>query len=196
MKTLNALLNVTALTAVAALASTPALASGNLLSNGGFNVSAQLDNWQVSKTQNSFLRVQDFLRAGDGYLYVKDAPASIAQSFNTVAGQALSIAFDYQLQKTDPNQTLSVLFNGQSLFSTSTANAGVGAGAWASFQTSAVATGRDSLSFVFNSVGVSASTAMTLDNVSVTAVPEPSSMALLGMGVAGLAWFRRRQSAR
>jgi len=35
---------------------------------------------------------------------------------------------------------------------------------------------------------------MTLDNVKITVVPEPSTIALVGLGMAGLCWLRRRNA--
>jgi hypothetical protein len=35
---------------------------------------------------------------------------------------------------------------------------------------------------------------ITIDNVTITMVPEPSTLALIGLGAASLAWLRRKNS--
>ena len=182
-----------ALAVVAATATTiPASAATNLVQNGGFGVLSQTDSWAVNKTESAFMRISD-LGNGEGLLYIKDSPVTISQGiFSGPAGTPLSISFDYQLQGNDPSRVLSVLFGGQTIFSTSASTVVNGADAWATKTVSAVATGYDQLSFVFDTH----SYAIALDNVSVSAVPEANSMVMLSLGLAGLAWVRLRQQKR
>ena len=188
--------------AVALLASAPAAAQTNLINNGSFDSSATgndpfLFGWDVQYTQYTFVQVTGgFDRCIGGMpntcLYVKNAPLSLGQNFQAAAGQALLITADYFVESS-AGETLSMSYNGTQLFATAAPTTG-----WQSLQFNVVSDPAahlgNRLDFQFNSSGFNGT--FLLDNVSVTAVPEPAAVTLFAMGLAGLAVARRlRRSA-
>lgn len=199
MKSLSLHHALSAMTVAAAalLASAPAAAQTNLIDNGSFDLSATgndpfLFGWDVQYTQDTFVQVTGgFDRCIGGMpntcLYVKNSPLSLGQNFVAAAGQALQIKADYFVESS-AGETLTMSYNGVELFATSTATAG-----WQSLVfnvvSDPVAHIGNRLDFQFNSSGFNGT--FMLDNVSVTAVPEPAAMTLFAIGLAGLAAARR-----
>jgi len=56
--------------------------------------------------------------------------------------------------------------------------------------------GLASIAGMFNSLTLTSASLLAIDNISTPAVPEPASIALLGMGLAGFVLVRRRRKAK
>jgi MYXO-CTERM domain-containing protein len=163
----------------------PAMAAG-LIQNGSFDASPNLSGWTVTSAPSSYIQ---FKKSSVGpVVYIKDAPVTLSQTFTDVAGSTLEIEADYLLEKTNPNQTFTVLFDGQVILSTYTVTGG-----FAHLDIDVTATGSDTLTFVFNTRNLRLSTAMELGNVSVTSIAAASSL-MVGLGLAGLLLARRRRA--
>ena len=120
------------------------------------------------------------------------------QSFNTVIGQSYNYSFAYiargngaqsftaGIQDDTPNTLTSNTFvNNIGDYNAST---------WSLFNGSFIATSSLSSIFFLSNDNLGDTTGNLLDAVSVTAVPEPGSIMLLGLGLAGLIISRKRNS--
>lgn len=141
----------------------------------------------------------------------KEAGGSLTTSLTTVAGQRYTVTFamagnpDTLIYDTSHNKSMRVSVGGVTQdFSFNVAN-GLGVGTpsskanmgWVYYSLTFTGTGNDTL--LFSSLNPNTMWGAALDDVSVTpredVIPEPSSMLLLGAGLAGLFWARRRQTA-
>jgi len=112
-------------------------------------------------------------------------PGYISQTFNAVAGTTYTLAWDYF--KNPPGAQLDVSFGG------ATTNYGVANGVThATLDWTATTSGIQTVSF---GTGSTSNQGPTVDNImlTVSAVPEPQSLALLAAGLACLAWLTRRR---
>ena len=161
-----------------------ASAQANLVANGGFETGS-FASW--SEVGNSAFNNAQCPGAGlvpqgicSGTFGPLGSLGGIQQAITTTPGLAYTISFDYKGDGGAPGQVL-VEFGSQTLLNRSDAAAAtVG---FQSFAFEAVATGASTLlSFNFrNDSGF-----MELDNVAVTAVPEPASLALMLAGIGTL----------
>lgn len=123
-------------------------------------------------------------------------PGTMSQSFSTSVGQTYSLDFFYSNNIYGSGGAATVSVTGSSLSeSISHSGATYGSLNWSSFAETFVATSTTA-TLTFASTDVpSSSTGILLDNVSVSAVPEPSSVILLGLGGLGLTarLLRRRK---
>ena len=189
---------------IAALLSAPAFAQANLVVNGSFEDynSITPGNWSVFGSGKGWttgpngVEIRNAIAgtAAHGARFAElDAGGNswISQTIQTYANQALELTFSYAPRAgvSAASNPIEVFWNNQ-LLGTMT---GTGS-TWEnkSYDVFADAKGLGVLQFA--SAGVSDSYGGSLDNVSVTAIPEPgtSSMLLAGLGILAAVARRRR----
>lgn len=164
-----------------------AMAGPNLLTNGGFE-SGDFSGWTVA-IDPAFSGVDHPAAHSGGYgAYFGDfgTPGAVSQSFATIAGTGYTIDLWLRSDGLVPN-SFQVLWGGTPVYTATN----VGSFAYTEILIDRLATSAlTTLELrVRNDNGF-----LELDDVSVSAVPEPSSLALLGIGVFVLAELRRRKS--
>jgi len=197
--------------ATALLAATPLLAiadSANLVNNGSFEATAiNNGNWTIVSSLAGWTtgdlgielrnNVVGSALAGNNFAELDTTGnSSISQSIATVAGQWYTLSFAYS-NRSD----VAVNSNGLSwTFGDTTGNAiastlASGGNQWQQFSTVVKASG-SSMTLSFSAIGSSDSLGSSLDNISVSAVPEPQSYALLLAGLGAMALVVRRRKTR
>ncbi|MBL8430600.1 MAG: PEP-CTERM sorting domain-containing protein [Dechloromonas sp.] len=192
------------LLAIAALLSVPTFAQANLVVNGSFEnyTSITPGSWSIFgsgygwTTGANGIEIRNAIAgtAAHGVRYAElDAAGNswISQTIQTYANQALELTFSFAPRAgvSAASNPIQVFWNNQ-LVDTMT---GTGA-TWVtmSYDLFADANGQGVLKFA--ATGISDSYGGSLDNVSVTAIPEPGSSAMLlaGLGILAASLRRRR----
>lgn len=179
-----------------------------LVSNGGFETSSVASgSWEITKNLAGWktdaqlgVEVRNHV-AGDAYAgqrYVElDTTGNswISQTLATSAGSTYALSFAYA-----PREGVAAASNGIEVFwngvskGVYTGNGGSG-NAWNLYTMNLAGLGNTGeLKFV--AVGTSDSVGGSLDAVSVTAVPEPATLATMALGLGLIGLTRRRQSRK
>lgn len=196
---------------VLALAFLPTLANANLVVNGSFesdtqaagtwNIYDNLTGWTGGKSGIE-LRNNVAGAASDGVNFVEldtTKNSSMYQIVSTSADTWYTLSFDYSPREgvsAESNQ-IKVWWNHDLLTSPPLKGDGgpLGSGnSWASYSFKVLGTGSDKL--LFDALGATDSYGGSLDNVSVSAVPEPETygMMLTGLGLMCLIARKRRNN--
>lgn len=160
--------------------------------------STDVTSWEV--LFDSIDYVESGWQASDGVRSVDlvgNAPGGIGQFFTTVDQQRYVVSFDMagDPSGTQNQKVMNVSVAGQVFqFFFDTTGRSTSDMGWERMSFEFTAVGTDT-ALLFRS-GNQDGQGPALDNVSVSVVPEPSTNVLLGLGVAGLAAYRRRKTVR
>jgi hypothetical protein len=167
----------------------------NLVSNGGFET-GDFTGWTLQGTQSTLFNVADVLSHSGTYsMFFAELEADddqIQQTVPTTIGQQYSLEF-WLLNSTDGNlglgdDGLKVIWEGNTVFDLKPIDAPLGV--WTPYSLPLTATGNGSNLRIG---GFDVPFAIYLDDISLTAVPEPGSVALATLSAIGFFAWRRRQ---
>lgn len=180
--------------------------SANLIVNGGFETpdvasgswkyfsASDVDGWEGSNIEiwDNYGGVSAY--EGHQFAELNAHPSSgsafgIFQSFATTIGQSYDLSFAYRARRSDSES-----FNVSVMPGTDWNMTDHVVGAWSIFSSSFVASSALTTLTFTTVIPETGTVGNFLDDVKVTAsVPEPGTMALLGLGLLGLGVSRRRQ---
>ncbi|MGB4062364.1 MAG: PEP-CTERM sorting domain-containing protein [Azonexus sp.] len=197
------------LLAIAALLSAPAIAQANLVVNGSFEdySTVAAGTWSTFgsgygwTTGANGVEIRNAVvgTAADGVRFAEldtNVNSWISQTIQTNANQTLELSFSYapRADVSAGSNPIQIFWNDQSL-GTITGNGNKGS-SWLDliYDVQADANGFGVLKFA--AIGVSDGLGGSLDNISVTAIPEPDTSAMLLAGLGILAAVTRRRQRR
>jgi hypothetical protein len=164
-------------------------ASAGLIVNGGFET-GDLAGWTISHSENNYVDVadNDYVPFGTYVLYTGcvDSLCSTSQAIATTPGSTYVFSFEYGNDGQTPNEFMAI-FNGITLFHSFDDDVATAPG-FAHKSFNVVATGASTM---VEFLATNPNGFFALDDVSVTAIPEPGVLALLLAGLAGLMISRR-----
>jgi len=188
------------------MAALPTIANANLLVNGSFEADAQAaGTWNIYPSltgwtglNNIELRNNVAGQASDGVNFVEldtNSNNSMYQSINTVLGQVYTLSFDYSGREgvAANSNPIKAFWGNEFLTQAKSTGVGNSGNNWTNLTFEVIGTG-GIVNLKFSAVGTSDSFGGSLDNVILTAVPEPSTygMMLAGLALIGFTAGRRK----
>jgi len=188
------------------MAALPTIANANLLVNGSFEADAQAaGTWNIYPSltgwtglNNIELRNNVAGQASDGVNFVEldtNSNNSMYQSINTVLGQVYTLSFDYSGREgvAANSNPIKAFWGDEFLAQAKASGVGKSGNNWTTLTFDVIGTG-GIVNLKFSAVGTSDSFGGSLDNVILTAVPEPSTygMMLAGLALIGFTAGRRK----
>jgi len=164
---------------------------------GSWNVYSAINGWTTVSGSGIEVRNAVAGNAFDGANFVEldsNSNSAMAQTLTTTAGSLYNLSFAYAAREgvSAGSNPIQVFWNNVSLGTVTGNGNSAGGSAWQLFNYSVTGTGSDTLTF--RAIGVSDSLGGSLDAVTVSAVPEASTYAMMfaGLVAIGFSVGRRR----
>ena len=201
-------MKISQMLAALALAATSVGANANLVVNGDFeNPGVAAGTYTIFPTPfpgwvvNNDVEIRNALvgNANTGANYAEldtTVNGSIIQKLTTISGATYAVSFAYSPREgvAAGSNGIEALFNGVSLGIFDGSGLGNTGNVWQNYSFNVTASSTVS-TIEFRALGISDGLGGSLDSVAVNAVPLPGTLALLGLGFAGMAMRGRRSRA-